>query len=248
VFTSVDVSAARPLVTRGDVLAIVLRTADTATGYNWTTKENASYPGGGFFFRNRLFPAFQSGNRTGGILVDSGFRTFVEPESRTTKLLPIADAYIRAGAFASINFGGAPTLMSKKGISPDDTRRSYVKFDISSVNSVEHATLRLYGHLLSTATREAVTTIYAVRDTSWDERAVTWNTRPNLDDVVGQVTVSGTTPQWFEIDVTRFVRAELQAGRSVVSLSLRNVVHSSAPAEFRSRESGDVAPQLLVSQ
>jgi hypothetical protein len=93
-----------------------------------------------------------------------------------------------------------------------------------------------------------VTTIYAVSDTSWDERAVTWNTRPDLDDVVGRVTVAGTTPRWFEIDVTRFVRAELQGGRSVISLSLRNVVHSSASTEFGSRESGDLAPQLVVSE
>jgi probable HAF family extracellular repeat protein len=171
----------------------------------------------------------------------------VEPDSQTTTLLPIADAYIRAGTFASANFGGASTLSAKKGVSPDNTRRSYLTFDISGINGVGRATLRLYGHLSSAATREAVTTIYAVRDTSWGERAITWNTRPDLDDVVSRVTVSGTTPRWLEIDVTKFVRAELHAGRSVVSLSLRNVVQSSASAEFGSRESGN-APQLLISQ
>jgi len=247
-FTSFDLRTAQLRVTRGDVLAIVLKTADTAAGYFWITKESATYSAGGFFFRNRLFPRFQSGNRTGGLLVDSGFRTFVEPDSPTAKLLPSADAYVRAGMFASQNFGSASTLVSKKGVSPDNTRRSYLKFDISSINDVERATLRLYGHLSSTATREAVTTIYAVRDTSWGERTVTWNTRPDLDHVVGRVTVAGTTRQWLEIDVTRFVRAELQAGRSVISLSLRNVEHSSAFAEFGSRESGTLAPQLVITQ
>jgi hypothetical protein len=160
---------------------------------------------------------------------------------------PTADAYVRAGAWSLTNFGSLPALLAKKGVSPDNTRRSYLKFDIGAIDNVGRATLRLYGHLSAGSTRQAQTTIYAVR-ASWDERLITWNTRPDLGAVVGRVVVSGTSPQWFEIDVTAFVRAEQQAGRHVVSLALRNVLHSSAAAEFGSRESGSVAPQLLIRQ
>jgi hypothetical protein len=249
-FTTVDLRAAHLFVTRGDVLAIVLTTTEQATGYTWTTKENATYSGGGSFFRNRLYPRFQSSNRTGGLLVDSGFRTFVQPEHPTTTLAPVADAYVRDGSWASTNFGAASTLVSKKGVSPDATRRSYLKFDISGIGGspVEHAALRLYGHLSNASTLQAETTIYTVGDTTWGERAVTWNTRPNLDLVVGRVTMTDTAPRWFEIDVTKFIEAERQAGHIAVSFALRNVLHSSAFSEFGSRESGATAPQLVVRQ
>jgi hypothetical protein len=162
-------------------------------------------------------------------------------------IAPTADAYVRAGTWSSTNFGSLPALLSKKGVSPDNTRRSYLQFDIGAISHVGRATLRLYGHLSDGSTRQAQTTIYAVR-ASWDERLITWNTRPDLGAVVGKMTVSGTAPQWFEVDVTAFVRAEQQAGRHLVSLALRNVLHSSAAAEFGSRESGSVAPQLLIRQ
>jgi hypothetical protein len=83
-------------------------------------------------------------------------------------------------------------------------------------------------------------------DNSWDERSLTWNTRRDLGAVLGRLVVRDTTAEWFEVDVTAFVRAEQQAGHRVVSVALRNVVHSSASTEFASRESGAGAPQLLI--
>jgi probable HAF family extracellular repeat protein len=189
-------------------------------------------------------------NATGQIVgyaggLDNRARPVLWPVVAQT-LPSVADAYVRAGASASTNFGSLPTVRAKKGVSPDNTRRSYLKFDVAGVHTFERATLRLYGHLSNGSTREVQTTIYAVSDTSWDERAITWNTRPDLGAVLSRITVRGTTPQWYEVDVTTFVRAEQQAGRHVISLALRNVLHSSAYAEFGSRESGNVAPQLLI--
>jgi hypothetical protein len=162
-------------------------------------------------------------------------------------VVPTADAYVRAGLWAATNFGAVSTLRVKKGISPDTTRRSYLKFDIGVIKDVERATLRLYGHLSDAGTRQAQTTIYAVSDTSWDERAITWNTRPDLGTVVGRVIVNGTAPQWVEIDVTKFVRAEHRAGRNVISLALRSVDHTSAYGEFQSREAGNTGPRLVIT-
>ena len=163
------------------------------------------------------------------------------------RVTPLADTYVRAGAWSSTNFGSERSLHAKKGNSPDNTRRSYLKFDIGGINKIGRATLRLYGHLSDGSSRQAQTTIYAVSDPSWSERALTWNTRPVLGAVVGRMIVNGTAPQWFEVDVTVFVRAEQQAAHTVISLALRNVLHSSAYAEFGSRESGNVAPQLFIT-
>jgi hypothetical protein len=167
----------------------------------------------------------------------------------TPPLLPaIADTYVRGGVWAATNFGAAPVLRSKKGVSPDNTRRSYLKFDIGRVTNVARATLRVYGHLSDTSTRTADTTVYAVRDVLWGERTLTWNTRADLGAVLGRIVVEGVAPRWFELDVTAFVRAEHAAGHNVVSFALRNVMHTSAYAEFASRESGSVAPQLVIGQ
>jgi hypothetical protein len=167
----------------------------------------------------------------------------------TPPVLPaIADTYVRGGVWAATNFGAAPVLRAKKGVSPDNTRRSYLKFDIGRVTNVARATLRVYGHLSDTSTPTAETIVYAVRDVFWGERTLTWNTRTDLGTVLGRIMVEGVAPRWFELDITAFVRAEHAAGHNVVSVALRNVMHTSAYAEFASRESGSVAPQLVIKQ
>ena len=58
---------------------------------------------------------------------------------------PIADTYVRAGVFASQNFGSAPTLLAKQSTPADYTRRSYLKFDVSHIGDTDRVTLRLHG-------------------------------------------------------------------------------------------------------
>jgi hypothetical protein len=161
-------------------------------------------------------------------------------------LEPMADAYVRAGVFAGDNFGSQPTLRAKKGVSPDTTRRSYLKFDVSHISDDRRVTFRLHGHA-SSATGPVKVTVYAVSNTSWDERTVTWNTRPDLGAVLGTVTVDGTATQWVDLDVTAYIRSERRAGRNIISLALRSVDHTSAYAEFQSREAGSTGPRLVVT-
>jgi hypothetical protein len=159
----------------------------------------------------------------------------------------LADAYVRAGSFSAQNFGAAHTLLAKKGVADDTTRRSYLKFDVSAVGDRDRVTLRLNGRLSSAASHNVVTTVYAVPDVTWDESSVTWNSRPNLGTVLGSVVVEGTAPQWVNVDLTKFVRAEKSAGRQVISVALRNVTHSSAISIFNSRESSQDAPALIIA-
>ena len=156
-------------------------------------------------------------------------------------LRPIADTFVRA-SLSSTNFGHALTLRVKKG----PTRRPYLKFDISQITDSDRVTLRLHGKA-SDAAGPVSATVYAVSDTSWNERTLTWNTRPPLGKVLGSLTVGGTAAQWVYVDVTKFVQSERRAGRNVISLALRSVVPSSAFAEFQSREAGDTGPRLVVT-
>jgi hypothetical protein len=165
----------------------------------------------------------------------------------TRTLFPIEDAYVRAGRWAGSNLGAIPTLGAKKGISADNTRRSYLKFDISPFTGSERATLRLYGQLSDVRSRHVATTVYAVLDTAWNEAAITWETRPDLAAVLGVVTLDGTSPRWVEVDVTKFVRREKKAGRNVVTFALRNVVHSSDYTVFNAKEAAQGRPELVLT-
>ena len=154
---------------------------------------------------------------------------------------PIADTFVRA-SMPSANFGDAPTLRVKKGL----THRAYLKFDITEITDGDRVTLRLHGDA-SDATGPVSAMVYTVNDTSWNEYSLTWNTRPALAKVLGSVAVNGTAPQWVYVDVTKFVQSERRAGRNVISLALRSVVPSSAFAVFQSREVEDTGPRLVIT-
>ena len=159
----------------------------------------------------------------------------------------VADAYVQAGASASKNFGAATTLRAKKGLSTDYTRRGLVKFDISDVQTIGKATLRLHGRVSDARNRRVRAGIFRVGNQSWDEQTVTWSTKPAYGPLIGIVTVRGTAPQWVEIDVTAFAKAEQQAGQHTISLALRALEHTSPYASFDSRESGALGPQLVIT-
>jgi hypothetical protein len=157
-----------------------------------------------------------------------------------------ADAYVRAGSFSAQNFGADKTLRAKKGVADDNTRRSYLRFDVSAVGAGDRVTLRLNGRLSSAASHNVVTTVYAVPDVTWSESGVTWNSRPDLGKVLGRVVIEGMAAQWVTLDITKFVQAEKSAGRQVISVGLRDVDHSSAISIFNSREAAQDAPALII--
>jgi hypothetical protein len=54
-------------------------------------------------------------------------------------------------------------------------------------------------------------------------------------------------PSWHEWDVTSYLRAEKAAGRSTVSLLLRNTVRSSPATVFNAREASSNDPELVIA-
>jgi hypothetical protein len=90
--------------------------------------------------------------------------------------------------------------------------------------------------------------MYVVADPTWQEHAITWTTRPDLGAVLGTLTVAGVASGTFEIDLTKFLSAERTAGHDKITLALRSVVHTSAPAVFNSREAMSGQPQLLIGR
>ena len=136
-------------------------------------------------------------------------------------LEPIADAYVRDGAWANTN-SGAHDFMYTRTRSNGPNYDSYLKFDASGVGgagSIAAATLRVSAAKSGPALSLGV---YAVSTASWVETTITWNNRPALGTVLGTAQVAGTGSSYYEIDVSAYVIGEKAAGRSVISFGLHN--------------------------
>jgi endoglucanase len=169
------------------------------------------------------------------------------PVGKNATLSAASDAYVREGASANTNFGSATQLQTKASVGFGYNRQAYLTFNLSGVGPVQHAVLRLYGQL-SQADNPISVGVFGVADTSWGERTITWNKRPAATSgAVAAATVSGTGPRWYEWDVTSYVKQQKGAGRSNVSLLLRNLVTSTGFVIFSSREAGNTGPQLVVT-
>jgi PKD repeat protein len=157
----------------------------------------------------------------------------------------VADTYVRSGTYANQNFGTAPTLVVKHSTWLNDQRETFVRFSIGA-GTVRRAVLRFQGN---TNTGGAVPcAVHPVASTTWSETALTWNTRPPRGtSALAAATISGTTPMWYELDVTAYVSAERAAGRTAVSFVLVATSPTTAYATFTSRKSSSRAPQLVIT-
>lgn len=172
-----------------------------------------------------------------------------EPNSTQTTLSATADAMVRGGTHANINFGGSLTVDVKSDHPKvtDFQREGLFRFDITGIaQNVTLAKLRLNGRLNSSENSEVAVEVFEVMD-GWSEQSVTWNTRPAAGISLGQVRVVGMSSAWYELDITQLVRNLKTAGKSRVNLMLRGVLPTKSRAIFASRETGTSGAQLEVT-
>jgi O-glycosyl hydrolase len=178
--------------------------------------------------------------------------TFEQLESRkllAADLPAIADAYVRDGASANLNFGAATTLIAKKSANLGNTRQVFVRFDIASTSIAagQAVKLRLYGKLADTQDNNLPVAIYPVENPRWTETDITWNTQPQAGSVLDTETVTGTSARWYEWDVTDYVIDEKTNGRTFVGFTLRSTNRSDTQIVFNSQEGATNDPVLRVS-
>jgi hypothetical protein len=158
----------------------------------------------------------------------------------------IADAYVRGGSSAATKFGTVSELITKFSADATYLRESYIKLDISDVTAGETVKLRLFGKLSDTRAASVTTQVYSVADTSWTEAALTWNSKPAAGtSSLGSITVSGTTGQWYEVDLTSYAQSQRSAGKTQIAIALKCTVDTLPYITFGSRESGN-KPELTV--
>jgi hypothetical protein len=164
----------------------------------------------------------------------------------TNTIAPVADALVRAGVNAGLNFGSASTLTVKADTSADNDRKAYLRWDLGGVaGTVYQAKVRLTP--VSVGTNAIEQGVALAANNAWSETAVTWNNQPGAGKRFA-TWIPGTNAP-VEFVVTPQVLAAL-AGDKQMSLqlySLRNV-GSAGGVDYASREDPNPGnrPQLIL--
>src|SRR5206468_48243 len=144
------------------------------------------------------------------------------------------------GSFADQNFGQSTRLEVKNSATAGFRRQTYLRFDLSGIDSaadIASAKVRLFGNLLSADAASLPVGLFAVADNSWAEDAITFNTAPAASgSALDTATVTGSTGNWYEFDVTNYLRQQKAAGATAVSFQVRGTVTSEGYAGFNSDE------------
>jgi hypothetical protein len=158
----------------------------------------------------------------------------------------VADAHVHDGTTAGTNYGTATTIEQKNSTTAGNNRRTFVRFDMTSVTgAVSQAKLRLYGSSVTTA---KLVGVYAVSDITWGETTITWNNAPAIGAKQGSSQTVGTTAAYVEWDLTGYVQARKAAGDSAVSFEVKqDVANNDSPTTFNSDENTANKPQLVVT-
>ncbi|WP_281886292.1 DNRLRE domain-containing protein [Paenibacillus sp. YYML68] len=151
-------------------------------------------------------------------------------------LSPSDDSYIRDGSYAGNNYGTTSSMYLKTS-SSGNTRHTYLKFDLSNLNSLSSAKLRIYG----SASYATTMTAYKTSD-SWSEATINWNNKPAAGSNAGSVDMN-TTSTYYEIDLTSYASSEL-SGDQVLSVVL--IENSGKYVELNSSENSTNKPQLVI--
>jgi len=163
-----------------------------------------------------------------GLLVSLPSATATNVTSRFT---PSADAYVNQ-ARANSNFGSANELLADRA---PKVKRSYLRFNVANVSgTIAKATLRLYSRGASDTGYQ----VRAVADGTWAEQTITYQAAPPPGAVVA--TVARVPAHAFtSVEITPLV-----SGAGAVNLAVTTAADSRL--RFASRESGELAPQLVV--
>ena len=206
---------------------------------NGTTYAFVSWSDGGSATHNVNFP---SSNRT----YTATYRAVTGTTTRT--LGAVADGYVWNGSMATRNFGSAGQLVVKS-TGGELVRHSYLKFDLRTLGNVGTAKLRLFGRFDTASSSDGVTTgVFAASNTSWTESGLTWNNRPSIGSTpLATKRVTGGAARWHEWDLTSYLRQQKAAGKTFVTLVLRNTVNTKPTTIFNSDEAASNKPQLVVT-
>jgi PKD repeat protein len=193
-----------------------------------------------------LFSSWSDGGAASHTVVTPAIATrYTATFTAAATAIAAADTTVRNGSFAAQNFGSDTSLIVKHSETPDNQRRTFVRFTIGAI-PVGRAVLRLRGALSGAG--DVSVAARPVASTAWSESTVTWGSQPPIGAATLATTrITTTAVGWYEWDVTNYVRGERAAGRTAVALALTAPSATSPYAFFASREAAN-KPELLIAQ
>lgn len=168
------------------------------------------------------------------------------PSSAKT-LSATADAYVKDGTSAGTNFGSTLDLQVKFGATGFN-RQSFLKFDLSTVSTINSVKLQLFGNLNNANQTNLLTSLFSVADTTWTESGITFTNAPAAGaNALATATILDTTLRLYEFDVTAYVKTQKALGHNIVSFVLKNSANSLPIVVFNSREAASNQPKLAIT-
>ncbi|MEO7802155.1 MAG: DNRLRE domain-containing protein, partial [Ginsengibacter sp.] len=161
-----------------------------------------------------------------------------------TVLLPIADAFVRNGTYATTNYGLDTSLIVKGSSSAGFARNSYLKFNLSSLGNVSSAKLRVYGNNIDDATAVSLSA-YGIDNDAWTETAIIWNNSPTTASAPITSVPVNNVKKYYEIDVTPYIVSQV-AGDKVASFLIKDATNKTKTLLFNSKENKSNRPELVI--
>jgi 2',3'-cyclic-nucleotide 2'-phosphodiesterase (5'-nucleotidase family) len=164
-----------------------------------------------------------------------------------------ADAQVVEG-YPTANYGTKTYLYVQSAyLAPYYDERSWLRFNLAGLlpAGAEVAGARLKLYCWKAGTADMAATVHGADDDSWTETGITWNNQPAWGAPLAAATLTaGRTGLWYTWDVTSFVRDQVLAGDSAISLVVKPETEGAAAAltyAFDSREySAALQPVLEV--
>lgn len=166
----------------------------------------------------------------------------------------LADAYVRGGSFSGNTYGTSDPgqLQTKSESTFEYTRQTYLRFDISKYPAILlGAKLRLYGAKNSNESNNINVGVYGVSSTIWNENTISWNNKPVAEnELITSAIVNAlpTAPQYYEWDVSEYVKNIKNGGSNQISFLLANPEVTTSYVYFNSKEASGNRPQLIISE
>lgn len=166
---------------------------------------------------------------------------------------PIADAKIeRANKYTNY---GSSTNLAVAGPYPTYYRRSFLKFDLSTIPSrsnIENAKLFLYKHDETGDQHSGFVSAWRVKDDSWKENTINWYNRPrNSNSIIDSTFIPQfEIHEWYTWDVTDWIENQYKEDGIVsIRLTMKDEREDWLGAEpwFYSKEYGNHIPSLEIT-
>ena len=173
-----------------------------------------------------------SGNGEGGL----GIARLYETPAITQSLTAVEDSHTKESA-GTQNYGFLNNVRTSSDGSPQNNRRAYVKFDLSNVSRVEHASVRLY----ITSTTSGPLTAYEA-SSNWSESNINFNNAPSLGDVITTTHIQDDDG-FYEWNITDYARENLG---SEITIAFDIATPNAASHSFSSVQA-DRPPRLDIN-